>query len=71
MQSIFLKRTEAVAWRCSVKQVLLEISRNSQENTWARVSFLIKLQASGGGIIEHLWWLLLNVTILFNQMQPR
>ena len=27
------------------KKVLLEISQNSQENTGARVSFLIKLQA--------------------------
>ena len=32
---------------CSVKKVFLEISQNSQENTCARVSFLIKLQASG------------------------
>ena len=39
--------TEAVAQKCSVKTVLLEISRNSQESTGARVSFLIKLQASG------------------------
>ena len=31
--------------RCSVKKVFLEISQNSQENTCARVSFLIKLQA--------------------------
>ena len=31
---------------CSVKEVLLEISLNSQENNCARVSFLIKLQAS-------------------------
>ena len=29
----------------SVKKVLLEISQNSQENTCARDSFLIKLQA--------------------------
>ena len=27
------------------KNVLSEISQNSQENTWAGVSFLIKLQA--------------------------
>ena len=33
--------------RCSVKEVFLEISQNPQENTCARVSFLIKLQASG------------------------
>ena len=38
---------EAVVWRCSVEKVFLEISQNSQENTCARVSFLIKLQASG------------------------
>ena len=31
--------------RCSVKKLFLEISQNSQENTSARVSFLIKLQA--------------------------
>ena len=36
---------EAVAQRSSVKKVLLEISQNSQENTCARVFFLIKLQA--------------------------
>ena len=29
---------EAVSWRCSVKNVFLEISQNSQENTSARVS---------------------------------
>ena len=38
--------SEAVARRCSVKKVFLEISQNSQENTCAIVSFLIKLQAS-------------------------
>ena len=38
---------EAVFQRCSVKKVFLEISQNSQENTCARVSFLIKLQVSG------------------------
>ena len=47
---------------CSVKKVFLEISQNSQENTCARVSFLIKLQALGLCEIhkntfftEHLW----------------
>ena len=42
----FIEFSEAVAQRCSVKKVLLEISQNSQENTCARASFLIKLQAS-------------------------
>ena len=36
---------EAVVWMCSVEKVFLEILQNSQENTCARVSFLIKLQA--------------------------
>ena len=30
---------------CSVKKVLLQISKNSEENTYDRLSFLIKLQA--------------------------
>ena len=38
---------EAVVNGCSVKKVFLEISQNSQENTSARASFLIKKQASG------------------------
>ena len=44
--------TEAVAQRCSVKKVFLEISQNSQENACARASFLIKLQAS----VLKVWW---------------
>ena len=39
-------QTEAVVQRCFVNKVFLEISQNSQENTCARVSLLIKLQAS-------------------------
>ena len=42
----YLHRVEAVVQTCSVKKVFLGISQNSQENTCARVSFLIKLQAS-------------------------
>ena len=38
---------DAVARRCSVNKVFLEILQNSLENTCTRVSFLIKLQASG------------------------
>ena len=41
------EKTEAVVRRCSVKKVFLEILQNSEENTGARVSFLIKLQAKG------------------------
>ena len=36
---------EAIVRKCSVKKVFLKISQNSQENTCARLSFLIKLQA--------------------------
>ena len=39
------KGTEAVARRCSVKKKCLNILQNLQENTCARVSFLIKLPA--------------------------
>ena len=38
-------KTEVVSQKCSVKQMFLEILQNSLENTCARVSFLIKLQA--------------------------
>ena len=37
---------EAVDQKCSVKKVFSEISQNSRENTFARASLLIKLQAS-------------------------
>ena len=45
---IDLLLSEAVAQRCSVKQVFLEISQNSQENICARVSFLGLAGLSGG-----------------------
>ena len=38
---------EAVAWRCSLKKLLLKISQNLQENTCARVFFLKRKQGSG------------------------
>ena len=34
---------EAIVRRCSVKEVFLEISQNSQENTCARASFFNKV----------------------------
>ena len=40
----FTAYPETVVRRCSVKKVFLVITQNSQENTWVRVSFLIKLQ---------------------------
>ena len=36
-----------------LKKVSLEISQNSQKNTCARVSFLIKLQASGQSMCDY------------------
>ena len=38
-----------VVRRCTLKEVLLKISQNSQENTCARVSFLLRLQTSQNG----------------------
>ena len=43
---IFFKR-EAATGGVLCKKLFLEISQNSQENTCARDSFLIKLQGSG------------------------
>ena len=43
-RNIAFIHVEAVAKRCSVKKVSMEISQNSQEITCDRVSFLIKLQ---------------------------
>ena len=59
---------EAAIQRCSVKSVFLEISQNSQENTCARVSFLIKLLASF--FKEHLRWLLLLIQSFPLQVYP-
>ena len=46
LENIFFHGTEAVVRRCSVKTVFLKISQNLQENASAKISFLIKLQAS-------------------------
>ena len=72
------EHSEAVVRRCSVKKVFLEISKDSRKNTCARVSFLIKLQASASRcspanfaklirtpfFTEHFWWLLLKIKML-------
>ena len=44
--STVLQNLEAVVQWCSMKKVFSEISQNSQENTYARVSFLIKFSWS-------------------------
>ena len=41
----YFQYTEAATRGVLCKKVFLEISQNSQENTCARVSFLVKLQA--------------------------
>ena len=48
--------TEAVTQTCSVKKVFLEISENSQENTCARDSFLIKLHARPATLLKKRLW---------------
>ena len=43
--------SEAVAQRCSVKNVYFKISQNSQENTCVGVSFLIQVEADACNFI--------------------
>ena len=47
---------EAVVRRCSVKRVFLETLQNSQENTCARASFLIKLKARPATLLKKRLW---------------
>ena len=44
--------TEVVTWRCSVENVSLKFLQNSQENTCARISFLISWWPEAGSFIE-------------------
>ena len=46
LTSLRLPTVRTVTRKCSVKKVFLEISQDLQQNTYARVSFLVKLQAS-------------------------
>ena len=39
-----MKTSEAVVQRCFVKEIFLEISQNSQENNFAKVSFFNKVK---------------------------
>ena len=43
-----MNETKAVTRMCSLKKVFLKISQNSQKNTCARVSTLIKLNKVAG-----------------------
>ena len=49
MGNIFV---QAVTQKCSVKKVLLEILRNSQENTCARASFLISCRSQPATLLK-------------------
>ena len=49
-------QSEAVVHRYSVEKVFLEIPQNSQENTYARDSFLIKLQARPATLLKKSLW---------------
>ena len=46
-KAYFKKEFRSSHRRCFIKKVLLKISQNSQENTCARVSFLMNLQVLG------------------------
>ena len=54
--SVIMWEAEAVTRRCPVKKVFLTILQNSLENTYARASFLIKLQAYAGNFIKKRPW---------------
>ena len=63
--------SEAVAQRCSIKKVFLEISQNPQKNTCTRASFLIKLQALAYHFIKkRLWHRCFSVTFAKFQRTP-
>ena len=47
-----MQSTETVVRRCRLKKVFSKFSQNSQENTCARVSFSIKLQAEAYNFIK-------------------
>ena len=51
---LYTERTflKAVPRRCSVKMMFLKILQNSQENTYVRVSFLIKLQTESNNMVK-------------------
>ena len=50
--NLIILAAEAVVRWCSVKKLFLKIFQSSQENTCARVSFLIKLQAEACNFIK-------------------
>ena len=53
IDSILCIQTKTVVQRSSLKKVFLKISQNSLENICVKVSFLIKLQASGNYSVNY------------------
>ena len=49
--------TDALNRTCSIKKIFLKNSQNSQENTFARVSFLVKMQAWPETLLKKRFWL--------------
>ena len=62
--------SEEIIWKCSVEKVFLEILQYSEENTSAKVSFLIELQALGTGTGVYLWILQNLQEHLFYRIPP-
>ena len=58
--------TKAVVWRCSVKNLFSKTSRNSQENIYHEVLFLVKLHAW-----HHFRCILVNFVNLSEQLVYR
>ena len=52
----YYHNAEAVVQRCSAEKLFFEISQNSQENTGARVSILIKFQAWPATLLKKRFW---------------
>ena len=50
-----LKNTEVVVRRCYVKKMFLKTWRNSQERTFARISFLISCWLTPATLLKRLW----------------
>ena len=50
------RKLGAAVQRCSIKKLFVEISQNSQENTCARASFLLKLQARPATLLKKRRW---------------
>ena len=48
--------SRSIHQRCSIKEVFLRISQNSQENFCVKISFLVKLQAEPATLLKRILW---------------